>query len=387
MYSCSLLPQPGPSGKSAEQYTKTGLRAQHDSAADCRARPASPGRLPGGSLPDRLPRLACGQPHRVGCVPTLLDPAVHASGRGGRYPRSRVGSLGSDGWLPGAEITSQHRMLQSPEEKTAMAFTATKDLLLPATVTGSWPRPRWYTANMWGRPLDTAMMDPWYREQFADAHAIIVSEQARTGLDILDDGRLPPGRGRGRPVVAPLSAAALEGVGARGVADGEDTFAALVVSGRHDAGFDLQVVAMAARGGQGRARSEEPAGVCQDLADRAAGGGGGRQAGEVRHLFRAGAGVLPGQPHAALRSGRQEAVDLGHGGGDESRIAAAGRFRLSRDPGRGTDAALHGPLQSAAEGVHRFPGRRVQSGGGGTGRRGDLDPHLLGQSEHAEGVQ
>ena len=69
-----------------------------------------------------------------------------------------------------------------------MAFTATKDLMLPATVTGSWPRPRWYTMNMWGRPLDTAMMDPWYREQFSDAHAIVVSDQARAGLDILTTG-------------------------------------------------------------------------------------------------------------------------------------------------------------------------------------------------------
>src|SRR5580765_1852871 len=69
-----------------------------------------------------------------------------------------------------------------------MAFTATKDLMLPATVTGSWPRPRWYTQNMWGRPLDTAMMDPWYREQFTDAHAVVVSDQERTGLDILTTG-------------------------------------------------------------------------------------------------------------------------------------------------------------------------------------------------------
>ena len=69
-----------------------------------------------------------------------------------------------------------------------MAFTATKDLMLPATVTGSWPRPRWYTQNMWGRPLDTAMMDPWFREQFADAHAIVVSDQERAGLDILTTG-------------------------------------------------------------------------------------------------------------------------------------------------------------------------------------------------------
>ena len=69
-----------------------------------------------------------------------------------------------------------------------MAFTATKDLMLPATVTGSWPRPRWYTMNTWGRPLDTAMMDPWFREQFTDAHATVVSDQTRAGLDILTTG-------------------------------------------------------------------------------------------------------------------------------------------------------------------------------------------------------
>lgn len=69
-----------------------------------------------------------------------------------------------------------------------MAFTATKDLMLPATVTGSWPRPRWYTQNLLGRPLDTAMMEPWFREQFSDAHAIVASDQARAGLDILTTG-------------------------------------------------------------------------------------------------------------------------------------------------------------------------------------------------------
>lgn len=69
-----------------------------------------------------------------------------------------------------------------------MAFTATKDLLLPATVTGSWPQPRWYSANLWGRPLDSTMMDPWFREQFTDAHAIVAADQARAGLDILTTG-------------------------------------------------------------------------------------------------------------------------------------------------------------------------------------------------------
>jgi 5-methyltetrahydropteroyltriglutamate--homocysteine methyltransferase len=69
-----------------------------------------------------------------------------------------------------------------------MTFTATSDLMLPATVTGSWPRPRWYSENLWGRPLDTAMMNPWFREQFSDAHAIVVSDQERCGLDILTTG-------------------------------------------------------------------------------------------------------------------------------------------------------------------------------------------------------
>ena len=69
-----------------------------------------------------------------------------------------------------------------------MAFTVTKDVMLPATVTGSWPRPRWYNMNTWGRPLDTAFMDPWFREQFADAHAVVISDQCRAGLDVLTTG-------------------------------------------------------------------------------------------------------------------------------------------------------------------------------------------------------
>lgn len=67
-------------------------------------------------------------------------------------------------------------------------FTATKGLMIPATVTGSWPRPRWYTMSMWGRPLDTCMMDVAYREQFTDAMSVVVNDQERAGLDILTNG-------------------------------------------------------------------------------------------------------------------------------------------------------------------------------------------------------
>ena len=58
-------------------------------------------------------------------------------------------------------------------------LTATKDLMLPATVTGSWPRPRWYDGGLWGRPLDTALLDVKFREQFLDAHSTVIADQER----------------------------------------------------------------------------------------------------------------------------------------------------------------------------------------------------------------
>lgn len=67
-------------------------------------------------------------------------------------------------------------------------FTATADLVLPATVTGSWPRPRWFDVSMWGEPLDTCMMDVRFREKFQDALAVVVNDQERAGLDLVTNG-------------------------------------------------------------------------------------------------------------------------------------------------------------------------------------------------------
>jgi 5-methyltetrahydropteroyltriglutamate--homocysteine methyltransferase len=67
-------------------------------------------------------------------------------------------------------------------------YTATKDLLIPTTVTGSWPRPRWYTARLAGRSLTTCMKDVVFREQLGDALASLLDEQERAGLDILTHG-------------------------------------------------------------------------------------------------------------------------------------------------------------------------------------------------------
>ncbi|HEY7381405.1 MAG TPA: cobalamin-independent methionine synthase II family protein [Gaiella sp.] len=67
-------------------------------------------------------------------------------------------------------------------------LTATRDVILPTTVTGSWPRPTWYRGNLERRPFSTGMADVAYREQFVDAVATVVSDQELAGLDILTNG-------------------------------------------------------------------------------------------------------------------------------------------------------------------------------------------------------
>lgn len=67
-------------------------------------------------------------------------------------------------------------------------FIATKDKMLPTTVTGSLPRPLWYQANLQGRSFSAAMTDLMFREQYTDAVAAFVTDQMRAGLDILVDG-------------------------------------------------------------------------------------------------------------------------------------------------------------------------------------------------------
>jgi len=69
-------------------------------------------------------------------------------------------------------------------------YTTTKDLVLPTTVTGSWPRPRWFDMSMWGKPIDTCMLDTRYRERFQDAMTVVIGDEQRAGLDIVTHGDL-----------------------------------------------------------------------------------------------------------------------------------------------------------------------------------------------------
>ena len=67
-------------------------------------------------------------------------------------------------------------------------LAATRDLTLPATVTGSWPRPSWFTEVLRGRAFKDALGDSRFREQYLDAVSCIVKEQEQAGLDIVTDG-------------------------------------------------------------------------------------------------------------------------------------------------------------------------------------------------------
>src|SRR5262245_32998756 len=67
-------------------------------------------------------------------------------------------------------------------------LTATKALTLPATITGSLPRPAWYTATLESRPFRDAIADARFREQYTDAVATFIRDQERAGLDIVTDG-------------------------------------------------------------------------------------------------------------------------------------------------------------------------------------------------------
>ena len=67
-------------------------------------------------------------------------------------------------------------------------ITATKEMLLPATITGSLPRPVWYTENLAMRPFRDALADARFREQYTDAVGAYLRDQERAGLDIVTDG-------------------------------------------------------------------------------------------------------------------------------------------------------------------------------------------------------
>ena len=67
-------------------------------------------------------------------------------------------------------------------------LTVTRDMIMPTTITGSYPRPLWFDRNLDGRSFRAALGDSLFREQYLDAVASIIAEQESAGLDIVTDG-------------------------------------------------------------------------------------------------------------------------------------------------------------------------------------------------------
>jgi len=65
---------------------------------------------------------------------------------------------------------------------------ATAGKILPTTITGSLPRPSWYTENLGNRSFLDAMVISRFREQYVDALSVYLTEQEVAGLDIVTDG-------------------------------------------------------------------------------------------------------------------------------------------------------------------------------------------------------
>ena len=64
----------------------------------------------------------------------------------------------------------------------------TQGMVLPTTMTGSYPKPNWYSQNLHGRPFKQALGDSQFREQYLDAVSTTINDQEMAGLDIVTDG-------------------------------------------------------------------------------------------------------------------------------------------------------------------------------------------------------
>ncbi|HVZ24329.1 MAG TPA: hypothetical protein VG871_24820, partial [Vicinamibacterales bacterium] len=65
---------------------------------------------------------------------------------------------------------------------------ASAGMVMPTTITGSLPRPSWYTENLGSRSFLDAMVISRFREQYVDALSVYLREQEVAGLDIVTDG-------------------------------------------------------------------------------------------------------------------------------------------------------------------------------------------------------
>ena len=69
-----------------------------------------------------------------------------------------------------------------------MKFTT--DTILPTTMVGSYPRPKWFTQQLDGRDIRVAFKSIDHAEAFDDATRLSIQDQEEAGLDIVTDGQM-----------------------------------------------------------------------------------------------------------------------------------------------------------------------------------------------------
>ena len=64
------------------------------------------------------------------------------------------------------------------------------DTILPTTMVGSYPRPKWFTQQLLGRDIRVAFKSVDHAEAFNDATRLAIADQEEAGLDIVTDGQM-----------------------------------------------------------------------------------------------------------------------------------------------------------------------------------------------------
>jgi 5-methyltetrahydropteroyltriglutamate--homocysteine methyltransferase len=69
-----------------------------------------------------------------------------------------------------------------------------EEILLPTTMVGNYPNPRWYDGYAYAKlPPGALVYDSLTREAYEDAVLAVVHDQELAGLDIISDGRVHGG--------------------------------------------------------------------------------------------------------------------------------------------------------------------------------------------------
>ena len=64
------------------------------------------------------------------------------------------------------------------------------DTILPTTMVGSYPRPKWFNYQLLGRDVRVAFKHVDHAEAYEDATATSIRDQEAAGLDIVTDGQM-----------------------------------------------------------------------------------------------------------------------------------------------------------------------------------------------------